>query len=88
MTRDQVLDVLDRLAPLKRKKIDRQQVPVQFLEDRIAVVLPAERYTEQEMRHFNAQFQYLMTTRLNAHAFLDFTPDWRGLDSTLRGGFN
>lgn len=88
MTRDEVLDVLDKLSPLKRKRIDRGHVPVQFLKDRIAVVLPADAYTSDERIKLGGKFQYMMTQKKGAHAYLDFADEWKGLETRLQEGFN
>lgn len=87
MTRDDVLDVLDKVASLKRRGLDRKDIPVQFLEDRVAVVLPAGEFTPDERIRLGGKFQMLMTHRKRAHAFLDFSEDWRGLETGLRAGF-
>jgi hypothetical protein len=86
MTRDEVLDVLDKLSPLKRKKLDRATVPVQFIQNRIAIVLPAASYTADERIRLAGKFQYLMTQTKGQHAFLDFADNWLGLDTTMREG--
>ena len=88
MTRDEVLDNIDRFVSLSRRKIDRKDVPVQFLEDRVAVVLPAERFTPDEQIRLEGKVQNWMSTQRHAHVFLDFVQDWRGLDSRMKGGFN
>lgn len=88
MTRDEVLDVLDKLSPLKRKRLDRGHVPVHFMKDRIAVLLPAESYTSDERIKLEGKFQYMMTQKKGAHAYLDFADDWKGLETKLTGGFN
>jgi hypothetical protein len=87
MTRDDVLDVLDKVAGLKRRGLDRQDIPVQFIEDRVAVVLPADKFTPDEKIRLGGKFQNLMTNRKGAHAFLDFSENWKGLSTGLRGGF-
>lgn len=88
MTRNEVLDVLDRLSPLKRKRLDREAVPVHFLKARIAVVLPAERYSPEEQLRLEGKFQHTMTARHGAHAYLDFSPTWNGLATPFKAGFN
>lgn len=86
MTRDEVLDVLDKLSPLKRKKLDRATVPVQFMEGRIAVVLPSASYTADERIRLGGKFQHIMTQTKGAHAFLDFADNWKGISTTMREG--
>lgn len=88
MTRDQVLDVLDRLAPFKRKGLDRASVPVQFMGSRIAVSLPADKYAPDERLRLEGKFQHAMTVEHGQHAYLDFTENWRGLDTAITGGFS
>ena len=87
MTRDDVLDVLDKVASLKRRGLDRKDIPVQFLEDRVAVVLPAGEFTPDERIRLGGKFQMLMTHRTRALAFLYFSEAWGGLETGLRGGF-
>lgn len=87
MTRNDVLDLLDRLSPLSRKKLSRDAVPVHFLQSRIAVVLPADRYSPQEQLTLEGKFQYAMT-KAGAHAYLDFSPAWAGLETPFKAGFN
>ncbi|MDB5099596.1 MAG: hypothetical protein JWM80_4017 [Cyanobacteria bacterium RYN_339] len=90
MTRDEVLDVLDALSPLKRRKLDRADIPVLFMKNRIAVLLPAERYVADVRIKLDGKFQNTMTIRKQAHAFLDFVPEaqWKGQATTLEGGFS
>ncbi len=87
MTRDEVLTVLDRVVRLKGRQIRPEEVPVQFMRDRIAVVLPAEKFRADERIILDGMFQDLMS-RQKAHAFLDFATDWRGLATPLNHGFN
>lgn len=86
MTRDEVLDVLDFLVPLKRRRIDRSHVPVQFIRDRIAVILPKAAFTQDERIRLEGKFQYMMRQQKNASAYLDFVHDWKGLDTRLEHG--
>jgi hypothetical protein len=88
MTRDDVLDVLDKVVRLKGRGVARADVPVKFMEDRVAVVLPAEKFTPDERIRLEGKFQNLVTTRLRGHAFLDFADDWNGLEPAIRGGFS
>lgn len=87
MTRDDVLDVLDQVVRFKRRGVDRAQVPVRFMEDRIGVSLPADAFPPDQQIRLEGKFQNLMS-RQRAHAFLDFVADWRGLDTAMPGGFN
>jgi hypothetical protein len=88
MTRDDVLDVLDKVFGLKGRGIARADVPVKFMQNRVAVVLPAEKYSPDQQIRLEGKFQNLMTTRLHAHAFVDFSTSWSGLDTPMRIGFN
>lgn len=88
MTRDDVLNVLDKVVRLKGRGLKRDDVPVKFLQNRVAVVLPAEKFTPDERIRLDGKFQNLVTTRLKGHAFLDFADDWKGLDTAIRGGFS
>ena len=88
MTRDEVLDSLDTLVKFKSRHLDRNQVPVQFLQNRIAVVLPAEFFTPDEQIKLQGKFQYLMTTKKGLHAYLDFSSNWRGLETPLQRGLS
>lgn len=87
MTRDDVLDVLDKVAGLKRRGVDRRDIPVQFIENRVAITLPADKFTPDEKIRLGGKFQNLMTNRKGAHAFLDFSENWIGLKTRLTGGF-
>lgn len=90
MTRDEVLDVLEALSPLRRKRLARADVAVHFLpNDRLAVVLPEASYTADERRKLDGKFQNTMTIRRKAHAFLDFAPPeaWKGASTPIGGGF-
>lgn len=87
MTRDDVLDLLDSLVSLKRRRIDRAHVPVQFMANgRIAVVLPAEPFVADEQIKLDGKFQFLMRQKHDVPAFLDFTEDWAGLDTRMAQG--
>jgi hypothetical protein len=91
MTREEVLDVLDALSPLKRKKLQRAEVPVHFLKNnRIAVSLPGERYAPDEQIRLGGKFQSFMTLKKGSHGFIDFSTasDWNGLKTALEGGFH
>lgn len=88
MTRDQVLDVLDGLSPLRRKGLNRADLPVQFMESRIAVMLPADKYSHDERIRLEGKFQHRMTDQHGQHAYLDFVDNWNGLSSKLTGGFS
>ena len=85
MTRDEVLDVLDKTVGLKRRKLDRTDVPVMFMGKRIGVVLPSERFSPEERVRLEGKFQVLMTMR-GQHAFLDWATRWQGADTPLRQG--
>ena len=90
ITRDDVLDVLESVSKLSRKRLQRADVPVHFWKNRIAVLLPADRYVADEMIKLDGKFQVLMTTRKHAHAYLDFVhaDQWQGAATPLRGGFS
>lgn len=90
LTREDVLDVLESVAPLKRRKLDRADIPVLFLKNRIAVVLPREAFAADERIKLDGKFQNTMTIRKQAHGYLDFAPpsQWKGLATTLKGGFS
>ena len=85
MTRDEVLDVLDSVLSFKRHRIDRAQVPVQFIRGRIAVVLPEAHFTPDRRIRAEGRFQYVMAQK-GASAFIDFVDDWQGLDTRLEQG--
>ena len=87
MTRDDVLQVLSKLISFRWRGLKADEIPVRFIKDRIAVLLPAEKFVEDEQIRLDGKFQHLMTQR-GAHAFLDFVVDWKGADSTIDGGFN
>jgi hypothetical protein len=53
----------------------------------VAIVLPADKFTPDEKIRLGGKFQNLMTNRKGAHAFLDFSENWKGLETRLRGGF-
>lgn len=86
MTRDEVLDVLDTTVSLKRRKLDRTDVPVMFMGKRIAVMLPSDRFSPQERVRMEGTFQVLMTKR-GEHAFIDWATHWQGIDTPIRQGF-
>ena len=86
-TRDDVLKVFGRLVSLRWRGIEAAELPVLFMQDRIALVLPAEKFTDDEQIRLTGKFQHLMTQR-GAHAYLDFAKEWRGLETRLSGGFN
>lgn len=88
MTRDDVLNVLDKVVRLKGRGVSRDDVPVKFMQNRVAVVLPAEKFTPDERIRLEGKFQNLVTTRLKGHAFLDFADEWSGLNTAIRGGFS
>jgi hypothetical protein len=88
MTRDDVLDILDKVVGLKGRGLTRAEVPVKFMQNRVAVVLPAEKFSPDQQIRLEGKFQNLMTTRLHAHAFVDFAGTWAGLDTPMRAGFN
>lgn len=87
MTRDEVLNVLQRVVPLRRRRIDPSDVAVHFMQKRIGVVLPAEQFPADVRVRLDGQFQYLMTQKHGAHAFLDFSDQWKGRDTALTAGF-
>jgi hypothetical protein len=89
LTREDVLDVLETVIPLKRRKLGRADVAVHFLKNRIAVVLPEEAFAADERIRLDGKFQNAMTVRKHAHAYLDFAPpgQWKGQGTTLKGGF-
>lgn len=86
-TRDEVLKVLARLVNLRWRGLDAKTIPVQFIRDSIAVVLPADKFTDDERIRLEGKFQYLMTQR-GAHAYLNFVPVWNGLATKIEGGFS
>jgi hypothetical protein len=90
LTRDEVLDVLDGLSKLKRRGIERADVPVLFLKNRIAVLLPEDAYAADEQIRLDGKFQNQMTTLKRAHAYLDFVPQerWKGQSTAMQGGFS
>ena len=85
MTRDEVLDILDSLISLKRHRIDRSHVPVQFNRGRIAVILPEAAFTPDRRIRAEGKFQYTMAQK-GASAYIDFVHDWQGLDTRLEQG--
>ena len=88
-TRDDVLKVLGTIISYRWRRLDAKEIPVQFLPNRIAVMLPAEKFTDDEQVKIEGKFQHLMTQK-GAHAYLDFVPagHWQGLATKLDGGFN
>lgn len=87
LTREDVLKVLGRIVSLRWRGIKEQDVPVLFMKDRVAVVLPAHKFVEDEQIRLDGKFQHLMTQR-GAHGFIDFAVDWKGRETRLDGGFN
>jgi hypothetical protein len=88
VSRDDVLSVLGRIINLRWRGIDAKDVPIRQMQDRIAVLLPAGKFTDDEGIKLNGKFQHLMTQR-GAHAYLDFVEgDWKGTATTLDGGFH
>lgn len=87
MTREDVLKVLTRLISLRWRGLKAEDIPVRFMQDRIAVLLPAAKFVEDEQIRLDGKFQHLMTQR-GAHAFLDFVVDWKGAQTTLDAGFH
>lgn len=85
--RDEILRVLSGLFSLRWRGLRAEEIPVQFLEKRIAVVLPAEAFTADEQIKIEGKFQHLMARR-GISAFLDFVKDWQGLKTKLDTGFN
>lgn len=85
--RADVLDMLGRLVDLKWHGLRAEDIPVQFLQNRIAVLLPAPAFPPDQQVKLNGKFQCLMTAR-GAHAYLDFVDDWRGAETLLDGGFH
>jgi hypothetical protein len=88
MTRDDVLTLLNSISAFKRKRIDVTQVPVQFLRNRIAVILPQEAYSPDEQIRLDGRFQNRMTMEQGVSAFIDFVPHWHGLTTPLSKGFH
>lgn len=86
-TRDDVLKVLGSLVSFRWRGLDAKDIPVHFIQNRIAVILPADKFTDDEQVKIEGKFQHLMTQR-GAHAYLDFTRPWNGLATKLDGGFN
>ncbi len=87
VTRDDVLKVLTRLISLRWRGLKAEDIPVQFMQDRIVVLLPAAKFVEDEQIRLGGKFQHLMTQR-GAHAFLDFVESWKGAATKLDGGFH
>lgn len=85
--RDEILRVLSGLFNLRWRGLRAEEIPIQFLEKRIAVVLPAAPFTADEQIKIEGKFQHLMARR-GVSAFLDFVEDWRGLATRLDTGFN
>jgi hypothetical protein len=88
MTREDVLTILNSISSFKRKGIDIAQVPVQFLRNRIAVILPQEAYSPDEQVRLDGRFQNRMTMEQGVSAFIDFVPLWKGLATPLNKGFH
>lgn len=86
-TRDAALKVINRLISLRWRGIKAEDIPVIQMQDRIAVLLPSEKFTHDEQIRLGGKFQHLMT-QAGMHAYLDFPRDWRGAATTLEGGFN
>ncbi len=89
MTRDEVLDTLERYSKLARKGLRRDEIPVHMMaNNRIAVILPSGKYTPDERLKLDGKFQVAMTLS-GAHGFLDFAADgtWTGASTPLKGGF-
>jgi len=89
LTRDDVLDVLESVIPLKRRKLGRADIAIHFLKNRIAVVLPEEAFTADERIRLDGKFQNSMTIKRQAHAYLDFAPEgtYKGQATPLKAGF-
>jgi hypothetical protein len=87
LDRTDVLNTLDRLVNLRRRGLRADDIPVQYLQDRIAVLLPSAAFPPAEQIRVNGQFQHLMTKR-GGHAYLDFVEDWRGAETLLDAGFH
>lgn len=87
MTREDVVAVLNRIISFGWRGVDKSQVPVHFMGQRISVALPAANFPIDLQINLSGKFQYLMTQQ-GAHAFIDFVEDWRGLDTKLDTGFN
>ncbi|MEB3221805.1 MAG: hypothetical protein VKS61_06965 [Candidatus Sericytochromatia bacterium] len=85
--RTDVLNLLGRLVNLRRHGLMADDIPVQFLQDRIAVLLPAAEFPPARQVRLNGQFQCLLTER-GGHGYLDFVDDWRGAESLLDAGFH
>lgn len=64
-----------------------EEVPVRFLGHRIVVSLPQAAFTASKQMHLEGRFQHAMAQR-GASAFLDFAPQWAGLETPLSQGFN
>ncbi|MEB3285764.1 MAG: hypothetical protein VKN33_10805 [Candidatus Sericytochromatia bacterium] len=85
--RAEVLDVLTRLFNLRWRGLKMEDIPVQFLGKRIAVILPAKAFTADEQIKIEGKFQHLMAQR-GWSAFIDFAENWEGAQTRLDGGFN
>ena len=86
-TREDVMKVLSKLISFWWRGLKADEIPVRIMEGRIAVLLPAEKFVDDEQIKLDGKFQHLMTQR-GAHAYLDFVADWKGVDTTIDGGFN
>lgn len=87
LTRDDVLATLTKIVSLRWRGLKAADVPVRFMEDRIAVLLPATAFAADARVRLNGKFQHLMTKQ-GAHAYLDFVEDWRGAETRLDGGLS
>lgn len=79
--------VLEAIGALVPGKVSRGEVPVRFIRHSIVISLPGHAFTQSKRMHLEGRFQSLMARR-KASAYLDFAPEWKGLDTPLSQGFN
>lgn len=79
--------VLEAIGALATGDVSRDEVPVRFIRHSVVVCLPEAAFTESRRMNLEGRFQSEMTKR-HASAYLDFAPEWKGLDTPLRHGFN
>jgi hypothetical protein len=87
MTRTDVLDLLGQLISYRWRGLSRDDIPVHFWRDRVAVILPERAFSPDDCIRLDGQFQCLMTSR-GEHGFLDFASNWQGIHTPVKQGFN
>jgi len=85
--RSEVLRVLGTLINWRWRGLQPEDIPVQFMGKRIAVLLPASAFTADEQIKVEGKIQHKMA-RQGLSAFIDFVENWKGLGSKLDTGFN